>query len=122
MEIMVRKWTAKPVFRPHFNRSTNRYYGTSAEYYGDLKSKGLEPYSGEQTVPNLRKPYIPSQTANELYQTIRETRHGRKLDAKINLGDNFKDALMELSRHKPVAQNQIDRDKLPSHYQKGGFG
>ena len=118
MDILVRKYTARHIFHPHFNRSMGRYYGTEKEYYSDLKSKGLEPFDGNYKQASDRKPYRPSNKARELYYAIKQAKHS---DGKFYVGDRFKEALMDLSKGKPVVQSQVDIDKLPAHYQKGGF-
>ena len=70
MEILVRKYTARPRFHPHFNKTTDRYYGTEADYTTDLKVRGLEPYnpSNVQSRPP-RGPYKPSQWAHDMVES-----------------------------------------------------
>ena len=120
MEIMVRKYTAAPRFHPHFNQATGRYYGTSSEYYSDLKRRGLEPFDGnmEHRSDSNRKSYKPSKEANEVYKAI----HDASRDGKFRAGDRLKDKIMQMSRGKPVVASQVDLAKLPAHYQKGGWG
>ena len=87
MEILVRKYTAKPRFKPHYNTATGRYYHTSREYVDDLKAKGLQlvkSLPSQHTPPPSHKPSAWSRT---MANTIRNAKSVR------NLGSRFYDEL-----------------------------
>ena len=65
--IISRKY-GKPRFKPHYNRSTERYYGTEKEYTKDLKDRGLEPYNPNDVKEPTSKPYAPSKWAHEMVE------------------------------------------------------
>lgn len=116
MEILIRKHTAKPVFHPHFNTATNRYYGTEREFYQDLKAKGLE-LAPKHPGPGLpRKAYKPSQWAKDMLSTVRMS---KRADGKVILGDRFHH---ELSKKGVSLKPGVDT-RLPAHYRTdtGGF-
>ena len=102
--IIVRKY-GKPQFHPHYNRTTERYYGTSKEYYDDLKTKGLEPYQGEIKRPE-RVPYKPTKWAHEIVEAAKG-KNG-------NVGDIWKE---EVARHGGF---KALPDNLPSVYRGTG--
>ena len=90
MQILVRKYTAKPRFKPHYNSATGRYYGTAKEYTEDLKKKGLEPVK-DLNEPSIKgKAYKPSAWARGM---ANEIQNARKADGSVDLGDRFKDEL-----------------------------
>lgn len=90
MEIMVKKYTARPIFRSHYNTATGRYYGTKQEYLSDLKAKGLEPAtsSGEHQVPALK--HKPTRWSHEMVEAIKAA---KQPDGSVRLGDRFFDEL-----------------------------
>jgi hypothetical protein len=89
--ILVRKHTAKPVFHPHYNTATGRYYGTAREYIDDLKAKGLEPVKDVSEHPEpMREKRGPSPWARSMVETIKL---GKREDGSVRLGSRFYDEL-----------------------------
>lgn len=84
MQILIRKYTAKPVFHPHFNRAMGKYYHTSSDYYGDLKAKGLQPASKEEP-KSKRTPYKMSEWGKAMAEEIK---NGSK-NGKYKPSDRF---------------------------------
>lgn len=80
-----------PAFKPHFNRSMGRYYHTSADYYGDLKSKGMIPYNPADAKPPERKGYTQSTWAKEMLKTIKTASKDSK--GRPILGGRFHEEL-----------------------------
>lgn len=74
--ILVRKHTGRSRFKPHFNRTTDRYYGTEKDYTKDLKDRGLEPYNPGGVKTPTREPYKPSTWAHEMIEAGKG-KHGR---------------------------------------------
>lgn len=76
MIIIVKKHTASPTFKPHFNRELGKKYYTAKEYYSDMKAKGLEPYNPSKITRPEPKPYKQSAWAKAMLQDIKD-RKGR---------------------------------------------
>jgi hypothetical protein len=76
-------------FKPHYNRTTGRYYGTSKEYTDDLKAKGLEPYQGEiKRAP--KAPYKPSKWAHDMVEAGKNGKVGDVWKEEIAKHGKFK--------------------------------
>lgn len=106
MQILVRKHTAKPRFHPHYNKTTERYYGTEADYTQDLKDRGLEPYNPDSVKQRpSRREYKPSEWAHRM---IEAGKSGK-------VGDVWKE---EVARH---GQFKAVPDSLPSIYRGGSY-
>jgi hypothetical protein len=70
VEFIIKKGGGSERFKPHFNRSLDKYYHTKDDYLGDLKKMNLEPYRGEQSNPS--KKYEPSKWAREVTNEIQK--------------------------------------------------
>lgn len=111
-----------PRFSPHYNRTLEKYYASSSEYYSDLKRKGLAPYDPTSSDQGKRKPYVASKKVREIVSTITASTKKGKFKAEDNL----------ISAMKSVGVKGFEQDykksdlaKLPGHYQpksnEGGF-
>ena len=115
MEVYVKKATEKSRrFKPHFNTATDTYYQTKEDYLGDLKKRGLEPYTGEAKEPK-RKEHAPSQWAKDM---ARHIIHVTDNKGQAHVSNSFRAEL-----EKRGIKLQSSNDKVNTRYDsgKGGF-
>ena len=91
VHILVRKYTAKPRFKPHYNSSLGKYYGTSREYVADLKAKGLEPAKEMSSHKTISTPSGPSKWCRDMTNEIKNSKKTK--DGGVILSDRFRDEL-----------------------------
>jgi len=94
-------------FKPHFNRTTDRYYGSEADYTADLKKRGLEPYNPDNVTKRKQKSYKPSKWAHEMVNAAKG-KNGK-------VGDRWKEEVAKKGGFKQVPDN------LPSIYRGGEY-
>lgn len=114
MIIIVKKFGSDsrkaPAFKPHYNRELGKYYHSKTDYYGDLKKKGLIPFT--EATPVERKPYKASKWAHDMVNTVKQgSRKG-----KFVPGDRF---IKELKK-KGVDITKKPKE-LPHNAKEGGF-
>jgi len=97
MDIVVKKSNR---FHRHYNRATGRRYDTAREYYSDINSRGLEPYTGEAK-KRTTKPYKPSKQVHEMVESLRPGQMP---------GDRYMDALSKMGV-KPVPEKLMNKTK-----------
>lgn len=109
-------------FVPHFNRSipsahnpNGTYFRTKEEYYGTLKKMGLSPYDPTAKDSGKRKEYKASDKARNILSAIGQQTKKGKFKPSGNLVKAMEDHGVQMQMKKS------DLDKLPKHYQKGGF-
>ena len=111
MEILVRKYTAKPIFHPHYNSATDRYYYTKKDYLSDLKAKGLEPASKSMEHP-IQPHHRPlTRWAREMANAIDLA---KQPDGTVRVGSVFRD---ELKKRGVDLNPQVD-SRLPEQYRR----
>lgn len=108
--IMIRKYTAKPRFKPHFNEAMGIRVSTAAEYVAEMKKRGLEPYKPDQVKQYKPKPYVPSQWAHDMINSARQSGY--------KVGDRWKNEIRKAGV-KPVPKSL--REGLDNYYGRGGF-
>ena len=57
-------------FKPHYNRSTGKYYGSSKDYVSDLKKSGLEPYNPNSVKQHKEHKYEASKWTKDVARAI----------------------------------------------------
>ena len=75
--MLIKMGNSSQRFKPHYNEGTGRYYGSSKDYYSDLKAKGLEPYDPSKVKKREEKHYKPSEWARDI------VRHADRNGGKI---------------------------------------
>lgn len=115
--ILVRKYTASPRFKSHYNTTMDRYYHTRDDYLGDLKSKGLQPYDPNAVKEPVRTPHKPSKWARNMYSTIQAN---RTKDGRTRVGSVFH---RELEKHGVSLRSPQPHKHLPHNpnLKEGGF-
>lgn len=103
-------------FKPHFNHATGRFYHTAKDYVGDLKKRGLEPYTPDAK-PNERKEYKPSQWSRDMINAIKSA--PKDANGKPQLGGRFHEALEQ--RGVSLRRDPKVKTPLPSNVKEGGF-
>lgn len=111
-----------PRFQPHFNRALGdqrnpqgKYFGSSKEYYGELKKRGLEPYDPSAKDTSKRKDYKPSEELRRTVQAIKQQTHNGKFKPSENLVRQMQK--MGVKTH----ITEKDLKNLPKDYKKGGY-
>ena len=87
MNILIKRHSDSPRFKPHFNRATDRYYHTARDYVRDLKARGLEPYTPAATNGHAPTPLTPSPWARAMVETIKAA---KQKDGTVRVGDRFR--------------------------------
>ena len=99
-----------PKFVSHYNRTLGKYYGSSKDYYSDLKKGGYVPYDNTLPEDPVRKKYTPSPWARDVIKNIKN--HTRKGKFTPSQG-----LINEITGR----QRKTDMCSLPAHYQTGGM-
>ena len=117
MEIIVKN------FQPHFNSALGKVITSERQYRDEVKKGGYIPYEEAQERDRQkteeRNKFVVSDKAVEWMRSVRSSADRR---GNVKLSDQQVDFLkkgMTTNRENPVLK-QID-NRLPEHYQKGGF-
>ncbi len=96
--ILVRKHSARPRFKPHFNSAMGKYVGTRSDYLKTMRSMGLEPQRDVKRAPP--KPYKTTQWARDMVKSAVGS------DGKVRVGSRFIEQIKErCGGFKPVPQD-----------------
>jgi hypothetical protein len=78
-------------FKPHYNSAFGKMIHTKKEYLSEMKRTGSEPYRGEGRKTSSAKPYIPSEWAHKMVNSVNHDRKGKPI-----VGERF---INELKKH-----------------------